>query len=96
MKYAFVTGGSRGIGRAIATVLADMGYHILINYRSNHQAAQEAMDAIVQQGAQPPCLPFDVGNKLQVMEALEKMDAGNIRKKPLRSSSIMPESEEII
>ena len=32
MKYALVTGGSRGIGRAVCVKLAGMGYHVLINY----------------------------------------------------------------
>ena len=35
MKYALVTGGSRGIGQAVCLKLAEMGYHILINYQSN-------------------------------------------------------------
>ena len=36
-KYALVTGGSRGIGRAICGKLAGMGYNILINYKGNQQ-----------------------------------------------------------
>ena len=40
MKYALVTGGSRGIGRAICVQLAGMGYHVLINY---HIAKQERL-----------------------------------------------------
>jgi 3-oxoacyl-[acyl-carrier protein] reductase len=35
MEYAFVSGGSRGIGRAISISLAEMGYHVLINYNTN-------------------------------------------------------------
>ena len=40
MKYALVTGGSRGIGRAVCLKLAEMGYHILINYQSNDTEAE--------------------------------------------------------
>ena len=37
MKYALVTGGSRGIGRAVSCKLAEMGYFILINYQNTTQ-----------------------------------------------------------
>ena len=46
MKTALVTGGSRGIGRAVSISLARMGYHVLINYVSNEAAAQATHDAI--------------------------------------------------
>ena len=39
MKYALVTGGSRGIGRAVSIKLAQMGYRIIINYVNNTTAA---------------------------------------------------------
>ena len=42
MNYALVTGGSRGIGRAICLELASMGYHIIINYASNLEGWKEA------------------------------------------------------
>lgn len=45
-KTAIVTGSSRGIGRGIATALAEKGWQIVINYRGNRQAAEEA-EAIV-------------------------------------------------
>lgn len=44
MKYALVTGGSRGIGRAVCVKLAQMGYHIIINYVSNATEAQKTLD----------------------------------------------------
>lgn len=40
-KYALVTGGSRGIGRAVAIRLAQSGYNIVINYVSNREQAEE-------------------------------------------------------
>jgi 3-oxoacyl-[acyl-carrier protein] reductase len=41
MKYALVTGGSRGIGRSISLKLSAMGYPVIVNYRSNQEAAEE-------------------------------------------------------
>ncbi|MBR6859499.1 MAG: 3-oxoacyl-ACP reductase FabG [Bacteroidales bacterium] len=67
MKTALVTGGSRGIGRAVCLSLARMGYHVLINYVSNETAARETLDAI---GGQGELLRFDVGDPEAVREAV--------------------------
>ena len=48
MKYAIVTGGSRGIGKAIALKIATLGYHILINYQSNEAEASKTKNEIWQ------------------------------------------------
>ena len=48
MKYALVTGGSRGIGRAVCVKLAQMGYHIIINYVSNATEAQKTLELVRQ------------------------------------------------
>jgi 3-oxoacyl-[acyl-carrier protein] reductase len=60
IKYALVTGGSRGIGKAISLRLADMGYHVLINYRSNQTEAENTQKLIVDAGGQATLMPFDV------------------------------------
>ena len=43
-KYALVTGGSRGIGRAICVKLAQEGYQVIINYASNEAEAQKTLE----------------------------------------------------
>jgi len=60
MKYALVTGGSRGIGRAICLKLSDMGYPVIINYASNKEAALETKQLIEGKGGSAELLPFDV------------------------------------
>ena len=68
MKTALVTGGSRGIGRAICEELHKRGYYVLINYVSNDAAAAECLQAI---GGEGELLKFDVGNAEAVKSALE-------------------------
>lgn len=73
MKYALVTGGSRGIGSAIAIKLAsELRYHILLNYHSNTAAAQRTKVAIEKEGVRCDLLPFDVGNKENSSRILEE------------------------
>ena len=71
MKYALVTGGSRGLGRAVCLQLAEMGYPVIINYQSNVEAARQVRDEIVARGGQVELLPFDVGNEEAVEQALD-------------------------
>lgn len=70
--YALVTGGSRGIGRAIAVKLAQMGYRILINYRSNDEEAQQTLALIQENGSDGELLKFDVGDRQAASDAIEK------------------------
>jgi 3-oxoacyl-[acyl-carrier protein] reductase len=74
MKYAFVTGGSRGIGRAVALKLAAQGWPVIINYRSNHDAAQTVMDEITAMGGKAELLPFDVADAACADAALEQWE----------------------
>ncbi|MDU1890216.1 MAG: 3-oxoacyl-ACP reductase FabG [Dysgonomonas sp.] len=75
MKYALVTGASRGIGRAISLKLAEMGYYILINYNSNHQEAENTLNAVREKGSDGELMPFDVRNATTVKEALDRWHA---------------------
>jgi 3-oxoacyl-[acyl-carrier protein] reductase len=66
MKYALVTGGSRGIGRAVSIKLAEQGYNILINYKSNEAEASKTADMVREKNVQAELLKFDVSNKNDV------------------------------
>jgi 3-oxoacyl-[acyl-carrier protein] reductase len=60
---ALVTGGSRGIGRAICLELAKSGAHVVINYRSNKKAAEETLGSIQQVGGMGETICFDVADQ---------------------------------
>lgn len=78
MKYALVTGGSRGIGKAIAIKLADeLKYNIVLNYRSNAVAAKETKQQMEEIGVECSLLPFDVSNFEETKIALEEWQAQN-------------------
>jgi 3-oxoacyl-[acyl-carrier protein] reductase len=61
-KIAIVTGGSRGIGRAIAVDLAAHGYRMVITYKANDEAAAETLRLIREAGGQGEAVKFDIGN----------------------------------
>lgn len=63
MKYALVTGGSRGIGRAVCVKLASLGYNILINYKSNETEALETLRLVQEKHVLGELLKFDVSSK---------------------------------
>jgi len=70
MKYALVTGGSRGIGRAVSVKLAELGYRIIINYVNNTTAAEETLALVREAGSDGEMLKFNVGDAKQTQEAL--------------------------
>ncbi len=69
-KNALVTGGSRGIGRAICLRLAEDGAHVAINYASNEEAARQVLNTIENMGGTATLLPFDVSDTSQVKEKI--------------------------
>jgi 3-oxoacyl-[acyl-carrier protein] reductase len=70
MKCALITGGSRGIGRAISIRLATMGYHVLINFRSNLAEAESTLNVIRQNRGTGELIPFDVSKKQEIIQTL--------------------------
>ncbi len=62
MEYALVTGGSRGIGKAICLRLADMGYHIILNYTSNDDEANKTKALLEAKGVNVVLMKFDVSS----------------------------------
>lgn len=71
MKYALVTGGSRGIGRAICLKLAAMNYFVLINYAGNTAAAEETLRLVRDAGSDGELMKFDVGDTQAAHEAID-------------------------
>lgn len=70
MKYALVTGGSRGIGRAVSVKLAHMGYYVLINYHRNEEEANKTLALVREQGSDGELMRFDVASKEEIESIL--------------------------
>lgn len=70
MKCALVTGGSRGIGRSVCYKMAEMGYYVIVNYKSNEAAANETLQTIKDKGGDGELLQFDVAVKEEIQSAL--------------------------
>lgn len=77
-KCALVTGGSRGIGKAICLKLAkDLQYHVLINYQSNEAAALETKQLIENEGGSAEILGFNVASLEETQTALNSWKEAN-------------------
>ena len=70
-KVAVVTGGSRGIGRSVSVALADAGAHVLVNYRSNADAAEETLREIKERAGSAELVQFDVADPDAVDSAIK-------------------------
>ena len=71
-KVALVTGGSRGIGRAICKRLAEDGMDIVFSYRAGREAAMETEEICKEAGARVLALCEDVSNPMACKELIEK------------------------
>ncbi|MEI6456563.1 MAG: 3-oxoacyl-ACP reductase FabG [bacterium] len=70
MKYALVTGGSRGIGRSVSLSLASSGYYILINFLSNQSEAENTLSQVREHGGDGELIRFDVASQTEVESSL--------------------------
>jgi len=72
-RIALVTGGSKGIGAAIALALAGDGFDIWLNYRSDHNAASIVARGVEEQGGKCVLMPFDVSDPGAVEQHLKPL-----------------------
>ena len=77
MKYALVTGASRGLGRAVVLRLAKDGFAVIINYQSNKEAAEETLKLVQEAGGNGELLPFDVADSKAIESALESWQSAH-------------------
>lgn len=77
MKYALVTGGSRGIGKAVALRLAQTGLPVIVNYCSNDEAARQTVAEIETAGGKAELLKFDVSDGEAIEAALEAWETAH-------------------
>ena len=72
-KTAIVTGGSRGIGRAVALDLATHGYRVVFTYKNDDDAASETTRLIAEAGGSGEAVKFDVGNAAEADTAIKNL-----------------------
>ncbi|AIQ29687.1 MULTISPECIES: 3-oxoacyl-[acyl-carrier-protein] reductase [Paenibacillus] len=72
-QTALVTGGSRGIGRAIALALAEQGVKVAVNYSGSLQAAEETVARIQELGSEGIALQGNVGNSEQAENLVKEV-----------------------
>ena len=77
MKYVLVTGGSRGIGRAICLKMAGLDHHVLINYNQSKAEAELTLQQIKDGGGSGELMKFDVSNKSEIDAVLESWTERN-------------------
>jgi 3-oxoacyl-[acyl-carrier protein] reductase len=71
-RVAFISGGARGLGAAIAAALAQAGATVIVNYRNNAAAAEDLCSSLQSNGGRAIPVQADVTNQASVMAAMEK------------------------
>lgn len=73
-KKVLVTGGSRGIGKAISIAFGALGAHVIVNYAGSQDAAEKTVSEISQAGGQGSTVKFDVSDFTQVQEQMKQLE----------------------
>ncbi|MCS2608784.1 SDR family oxidoreductase [Halomonas dongshanensis] len=74
-KVALVTGGSRGIGAAIALKLAEEGFAVVVNYAGNHAAADSVVKKIIDAGGKAHAMQANIADAAAVQALFERIEA---------------------
>ena len=99
-KVAIVTGGSRGIGKAICIMLAKNGYDVLLNYRNDTEAALETKKEVEKNNVNCKLLQFDISDFKKAKNTVEEEIDNNgnidilILNAGIRKDSLFPLMEE--
>ncbi len=70
-RVAVVTGGSRGIGRAIVELLSELGAHVVVNYVKDQEAAEATVNAARGRGVEAISFRADVASPLQAQQLID-------------------------
>jgi len=76
-KKVLVTGASRGIGRAVALAVSEAGYLVTAHYNKGKEAAESLQNEILQKGGNVELIQFDVSNREDCREKLDKWTEKN-------------------
>src|ERR1700744_5696968 len=76
-QYALVTGGGRGIGRAVSLKLAEAGFYVLVNFQRNQTEADKTVAQIKENGGEAETLQFDISDKADIEKKLGGWVAAN-------------------
>jgi 3-oxoacyl-[acyl-carrier protein] reductase len=76
-KIALITGGSRGIGKAVTLQLAESGYRVLINYHTNLAAAEDTLNEVLNKGGEGELFQCNVGDLNEVLNTFAKWKVQN-------------------
>jgi len=76
-KKVLVTGASKGIGRVIALAVSEAGYQVTAHYNKGKEAAEQLQKEILQKGGKIELIQFDVSNREECQEKLDKWSEEN-------------------